>query len=69
MIGIFGRFNQWDNAAGDLRTQSNRFRQYDLGLNFWPIPSVVIKFDYQWQDAPDDEKEFDGFNLGIGYSF
>ncbi len=68
-IGIFGRFNQWDNAAGDQRTQNNKYRQYDLGINFWPIPNVVIKFDYQWQDAPDDEKEFDGFNLGIGYSF
>jgi hypothetical protein len=68
-FGVFGRFNQWDNAAGRDRTINNRYRQWDIGLNFWPHPGVVMKFDYQNQSAPDGEDEFDGINLGIGYQF
>jgi len=39
----------------------------DVGLNYWPHEDVVVKFDYQTQDAPTDENEYDDFNLGIGY--
>ncbi|MFQ5417208.1 MAG: porin [Myxococcota bacterium] len=68
-FGVFGRFNQWDNGAGKDTTMSNRYRQWDVGVNFWPHPDVVMKFDYQNQSAPDGEDEFDGINLGIGYQF
>lgn len=65
--GVFTRFNQWDNAAGD--GLDSRFRQWNLGVNYWPVPNVVFKADYQTQDAPDGSDEFDGINLGIGYMF
>ena len=68
-FGVFGRFNQWNNGAGKHATMNNRFRQWDIGLNFWPHPDVVMKFDYQNQSAPDGKDEFDGFNLGLGYQF
>jgi hypothetical protein len=68
-LGGFFRFSEWNNSHGDESSGGNRMRQYDVGLNYWPIPNVVVKFDYQWQDAPREKSEFDGFNLGIGYSF
>jgi hypothetical protein len=44
--------------------------QIDVGVNWWPHKNVVVKVDYQIQDA---EKatgtELDGMNIGIGYSF
>ncbi len=62
-IGLFARQNQWDNGgAGDTKkTQTN------IGFNYWPEENVVIKADYQAQNAI--AGNFDGINLGIGYQF
>jgi len=65
-FGVFTRFNQWDNRAGNSSKTDQQ--QVDVGLNWWPIEDVVLKADYQWQDN-DDDKERDGFNLGFGYVF
>lgn len=62
-IGVFTRYNSWNNAAGD--NGGGASRQVDYGLNYWPHEDVVIKLDYQ--DHNDDTK--DGMNLGIGYQF
>lgn len=64
--GVFTRYNLWDNAAGDS-TDSEK-KQWDVGVNYWPHPDVVLKADYQQQDN-DNGSNQDGFNLGIGYQF
>ena len=66
-IGLFTRYNQWDNQAGN-NSKSER-KQYDFGVNFWPHPDVVIKADWQQQDNEGSVKNDNGFNLGIGYQF
>jgi len=65
-IGVFARYNQWDNAAGDNTGSENT--QWDFGVNYWPHEDVVIKADYQMQDN-DNGEEQDGFNLGVGLQF
>lgn len=50
-----------------------------FGLDFKPIPNVVIKADYQWRDTDSDlpkgkgtgldENKISQFNLGIGFIF
>ena len=66
-LGLFARYSEWDNQAdGGGDTEYN---QWDIGLNYWLEETVVLKFDYQFQDAPDDSKELEGFNLGVGWSF
>ena len=68
-FGVFARYSEWDNQAGDSSIESE-FEQIDLGVNWWPHKNVVVKADYQWQDAESDSaKELNGFNLGIGYEF
>ena len=64
---MFARYNQWDNQAGDAA--DSEFTQLDVGFNYWPHEDVVLKFDYQDQDAPGTENEYDGFNLAVGYQF
>jgi hypothetical protein len=66
-LGIFARYNRWDNQAGDAIDSS--FSQLDLGLNYWLHPDVVLKADYQKQTGPVGLARFDGFNLGVGYQF
>lgn len=66
-FGVFARYNVWDEAAGS--NTDTEYTQTDVGVNFWPHEDVVVKFDYQGQDAPDGSDEYDGFNLGIGYQF
>ncbi|MBI5460962.1 MAG: porin [Gammaproteobacteria bacterium] len=64
--GVFTRYNLWDNAAGD--STGSEKKQWDVGMNFWPHPDVVVKADYQQQDN-DSGANQDGFNLGVGYQF
>jgi len=64
--GVFGRYNQWDNRAGD--NSDSEQVQYNAGVNFWPHPDVVLKADVQMQDN-EGEKNDNGFNLGLGYQF
>lgn len=62
--GIFARYQQWNNNAGSDRDDNE---QIDVGINYWPHPDVVFKFDYQFQNAV--LGDHDGFNLGVGYQF
>jgi len=65
-IGVFARYNQWDNAAGS--SSNSEMKQYDLGVNYWPHPDVVLKADVQQQDN-EGKKNDNGFNLGIGFQY
>ncbi len=67
-FGVFARYGEWDNQAGE-GGDSTRYEQWDLGVNYWLHERVVLKADYQFQDAPRGKDEFNGFNLGIGVSF
>lgn len=66
--GAFFRYNQWDNQAGNGGPGNTEKTQYDVGVNYWPHENVVIKADYQKQDN-DDDRNRNGFNLGVGYQF
>ena len=66
-LGVFARYSQWDNQAAD--SGDTQYQQTDIGLNYWLHDNIVLKFDYQDQDAPAGKDEFDGFNLGIGWSY
>jgi len=66
-LGVFARYSEWDNQAGS--SDDTDINQWDVGVNYWLEENVVFKLDYQWQDAPDDKKELDGLNLGVGWSF
>lgn len=62
--GVFARYNAWDNEAGD--SSDSVQKQTDIGINYWPHPSVVVKADLQNQHGTISN---DGFNLGLGYQF
>lgn len=66
-IGVFARYGEWDNQAGS--SVDTQYEQWDIGVNYWLTPQVVFKADYQDQTTPTAKDEFDGFNLGVGYSF
>jgi hypothetical protein len=65
-FGAFARYEVWDNNAG--ASNLTEYRQSSLGFNYWPVPDVVFKFDYQKQNNENGEND-DGFNLGMGYQF
>jgi len=69
-LGVFARYSQYDERNGQANLRYVEFDEFVTGLNWWPHPNAVVKFDYQTQSA--DEvvaNEFDGFNLGVGYQF
>jgi hypothetical protein len=65
-IGVFARYDVWDNNAGS--SNDTEYTQVNAGFNYWPIPDVVFKFDVQRQDN-DSASNDNGFNLGMGYQF
>jgi predicted porin len=66
-LGLFARYSAWDNQAGGAG--DTEYKQWDVGVNYWLEDNVVFKFDYQVQEAPGGRDEFDGFNLGVGWSY
>lgn len=66
-VGLFARYNVWDNQAGDSSIASEK-EQWDLGVNWWLHENVVVKADYQEQDNENGQDQ-NGFNLGVGYMF
>ncbi|MBL1320040.1 MAG: porin [Methylophaga sp.] len=66
-FGVFTRYNEWDNTAG--KSLDSEYQQLNIGANWWLHQDVVVKFDYQNQDAPKGQTELDGFNIGLGYQF
>ncbi len=66
-FGVFARYE--DVEGGRLQ---DRFDQWAAGFNYWLHDSVVLKADYVDRNHDEDSEEardFDGFNLGFGYSF
>jgi hypothetical protein len=69
-LGLFMRYQQWDERNNLGAFQYEQFDMFNVGLNYWPHPQVVVKFDAQWQSADGPvAAERNGFNLGLGYQF
>jgi hypothetical protein len=63
--GIYARYEDLDGAR-----VADQFSQWEVGLNYWPVPNVVLKFDYRDRDFDQPSMAgFDGFDLGVGYQF
>ncbi len=71
-LSPFFRFEDYDTQkdvpAGFERNPENDRREYTLGLDYKPIPNVVVKIDYQFLDneAGNDNNQL---NFGLGYVF
>jgi len=71
-ISPFFRFETYDTQksvpSGFSRNPANDRTEYTLGLNYLPIPNVVVKAEYQWleNDANTGDNQF---NFGLGYVF
>lgn len=65
-MGVFTRYNYWDNEAG--ASNSNGNEQWDIGLNFWPHDNVVLKADMAFLEE-DNGNHSEILNLGVGYQF
>ncbi len=66
----FGIFTRYEDVEGG-RTR-DRFDQWVAGFNYWMNENVVLKADYvdrEHDEDGDKARDFDGFNLGFGYSF
>lgn len=65
--GFYTRFEDLEGA----RTR-DRFDQWEVGFNFYPHPDVVLKADWRNREhdlASDSDRDFKGFDLGVGYQF
>ncbi|HSG32196.1 MAG TPA: inverse autotransporter beta domain-containing protein [Thermodesulfobacteriota bacterium] len=71
-LAPFVRYEQYDTQkdvpAGFLRNPANDRDVLTFGLNYKPIPNVVVKVDYQVRDDEADSSN-NQINLGLGYVF
>ena len=71
-ISPFFRFETYDTQqsvpVGFSRNPANDRMEYTLGVNYLPIPNVVVKAEYQWLENEADTGD-NQFNFGLGYVF
>lgn len=71
-LAPFFRYEKFDTQeevpTGFERNPANDRTQYTIGVNYKPIPNVVIKAEYQNLDNAADEAK-NQFNFGLGYVF
>ena len=71
-LAPFVRYERYDTQyrvpSGFFTNPANDHQNLAFGINYKPIPQVVIKADYRWNDnrAGTGQNEF---NLGLGYVF
>lgn len=65
-LGAFVRLSSWDTSAGD-RIRSGNTR-WNAGLNFWPMPELVLKFD-AWTEGSGSVERSAGFGFAVGGGF
>ncbi len=66
-IGVYARYEDVDAYQGQ-----NQFDEWQTGVNYWPVSNVVLKFDYRdrsYDLTADRGRDFNGFDLGMGYMF
>ncbi len=59
---------QWNMPSGFGANESREIMVHTLGLQFEPIPNVVLKLDYRNRSAKEGQIP-DEVNLGFGYAF
>jgi hypothetical protein len=68
----FFRYEWYDTQrrmpAGFAKDLNKKRQIFTVGVDYKPIPNVVIKFDYRNRSAAQGELP-DEFNMGIGYAF
>jgi hypothetical protein len=67
-LGLYARYEELEGARAQ-----DQFSQWEVGANWWPHKDVVVKVDYRDRshdpEAEEQGRDFDGFDLGIGYMF
>ncbi|MEJ2133241.1 MAG: porin, partial [Gammaproteobacteria bacterium] len=66
-LGFYTRYEDVDAAR-----PQDRFDEWQLGFNYWPVENTVIKFDYRNREHDLDAesgRDFNGFDVGVGYQF
>lgn len=66
-VGFYTRYEEVNAARA-----RDKFDQWEVGLNWWPAPRVVVKFDYRDRSHDLDGesgRDFTGIDIGLGYSF
>ena len=66
-LGLYTRYEDIDAARDE-----DQFNQWEVGANYWPHEDVVLKVDYRSRDydlSAESGRDFNAFDLGIGYQF
>ncbi|MFK8027633.1 MAG: porin [Gammaproteobacteria bacterium] len=66
-VGFFVRYEDVEGAR-----ERDEFDQWSLGVNWWLHENVVLKADYQdreHDEESEEDRDFKGYNLGIGWQF
>jgi hypothetical protein len=70
---VFVRYEEYDTQhkmpIGSTRNPAKDVEEVTFGINFYPVPSFVVKADYQIRDNAGGSEMDDLFNLGFGWTF
>jgi hypothetical protein len=71
-IGVFVRHTDLDYNDGGNDLENTERQDDTVGINYWVVPRVVLKADYNdvsYDNVGKNDDADDSFNLGLGWSF
>ena len=69
-LDSFGLYARYEDVEGGR--ERDRFDQWEVGFNWWLHPNAVVKVDYRDRShdiEAEEKRDFDGFDIGVGYMF
>ena len=71
-VGVFVRHTDIDYNDGGNDLENTERQDDTVGVNYWVVPHVVLKADYNdvsYDNVGKNDDADDSFNLGLGWSF
>ncbi len=70
---VFARYDyfntQFDMPSGVSANPAGERSEWTFGVNFYPVPNLVLKADYQYRTNEGDDPADNRINFGIGWTF
>jgi hypothetical protein len=70
---VFARYDyfntQFDMPSGVSADPAGERSEWTFGINFYPVPNLVLKADYQYRTNEGDDPAENRINFGIGWTF
>lgn len=64
---VFGHFEYYDSSIHNTTSQWTSKKIYAAGINYFPVPEICVKAEYNYRDFKSQYNDEPSVNIGIAY--